>query len=62
MVIFQLALCGYTLQNTLYPLVSVNLFVCHSLFPTADEAEEEEDGEPPVKYNKLIMPGKVGLG
>lgn len=24
----------------------------------ADETEEEEDDEPPLKYNKFIMPGK----
>ena len=29
-----------------------------SLSATADEAEEEEDDEPPLKYNKFIMPGK----
>ena len=28
-----------------------------SLFVVADEIEEEEDDEPPLKYNKLIMPG-----
>ena len=28
------------------------------MFTTADDAEEDEDGEPPLKYNKLIMAGE----